>query len=99
MTKKQAAPTLTLDELIVYGDAIAVNARALVVDAEVLLEAGRLPRSYALGTLAIEESHKLPLVWNLMMQLLSGAVPDWGSLANANSHTHKLTIAERLPRM
>jgi AbiV family abortive infection protein len=93
MAKKQAAPTLTLDQLITYGDAIAVNARALVVDAEVLLDAGRLPRSYVLCTLAIEESHKLPLVWNLMMQLLSGAAPAWGSLANANSHTHKLTMA------
>ena len=48
-----------------------------------LLDAGRLPRSYALGTLAIEESHKLPIVWKLMMQLVSGETPHWSSLANA----------------
>jgi AbiV family abortive infection protein len=88
MATKQTAPALTLDQLVAYGHAIATNARALVADAQVLLDAGRLPRSYALCTLAIEESHKLPIVWNLMMQLLSRATPDWGSFANANSHTH-----------
>jgi AbiV family abortive infection protein len=93
MTKKRAAPTLTFDQLVAYGDAIAVNGRALVADAQVLFDAGRLPRSYALCTLAIEESHKLPLVWRLMMDLLAVDAPDWDALAGANSHTYKLTMA------
>ena len=94
MAKKPAPTPLTLEQLIAYGGAISANAQALVEDAQVLRDANRLARSYALCTLAIEESHKLPMVWKLMMLLINGGEPDWNVVTRSgSSHTYKLTMA------
>jgi AbiV family abortive infection protein len=52
-----------------------------------------LQRSQLAVDLAVRDLPFLTSFWKLMMQLLSGETPHWSSLANANSHTHKLTMA------
>jgi len=53
---------LNVDELDGLAHAVRVNARGLVDDARLLLEAGRYPRAFALAELAAEEVGKLVLV-------------------------------------
>lgn len=85
---------MTMEQLDAYGVALSNNAQGLVEDAEVLFGAGRYARSYALSTLAIEECHKLPLVWRLMLQLHNRLTPDWNILNNeGTSHGYKLKMA------
>lgn len=49
------------DDLLALFDAAQENALALITDAEILAEADRFPRAYALATLALEELGKADL--------------------------------------
>jgi hypothetical protein len=63
-------------------EAAARNAHELVADARLLLEAGRMPRAYALAELAAEELGKLIMLteragWILMQSVSPKAAAIW----------------------
>lgn len=54
---------LSTDLLVLLAQAALANGRDLIADAELLLGAGRVPRTIALSILATEELSKTLLVW------------------------------------
>jgi AbiV family abortive infection protein len=71
------APSLSVPELEDLMIAVDENAGMLVEDAMLLLDAGRVPRAYALAELAAEELGKLLMVSATAVDVALGQPFDW----------------------
>lgn len=85
---------LTLDELEEMREAVLANARNLVEEAQMLLDAGRVARVFTLSQLASEELAKLPMLTRALVELASGATVDWKRLhKRLRDHVEKSNLA------
>lgn len=86
---------LTEQDITAARQAVLENARSLVSDAELLLDAGRFPRAFSLAVLACEEMAKLPMLARAQVELLLGHSTDWKRLGERlNDHRAKLGMME-----
>ena len=85
---------MNLSQIISARKKIISNAEDLIVEADILYQKKRFPRSFALAHLACEELSKLPMLNTAALNVLIGEDTDWKSInKRLSSHIDKLRMS------
>ena len=86
---------MTVEQINALREALIENAIALIADADLLYENGRLARAYSIAILATEEMSKLPILLHCLEELDAGSEPNWADVGEfLASHYGKLMMNE-----